>query len=116
LIGRGKIGKSRLALGGVSLPVAYGGTALGKVKVDGGTVLHLALEDGPRRMKTRLREILGDKSPPKRLHIVTGWPRLDEGGLAQLEAWVEQHADTRLIVVDTLKKVRSRRENVNRRL
>lgn len=116
VVGRGKMGKSRLMFGGVAVPVALGGRALGVVPVKQGRVLYLALEDGPRRIQARLEEILGDTEAPARLHIATEWPRLDEGGMPALAAWLEQYPDTRLIVIDTLKKVRSRQENAHRRL
>src|SRR5207249_1521861 len=45
-----------------------------------------------------------------RLHIVHEWPKLDAGGLEALDAWMERNPETRLIVVDVLKKVRPKRK------
>src|SRR5262249_58141949 len=50
LAGKPKLGKSWLALN-VALAVAGGGVALGAVRVEGGLVLYLALEDTRRRLQ-----------------------------------------------------------------
>jgi hypothetical protein len=55
LAGRPKIGKSWLALA-CAVAVATGGEFLGR-KATQGEVLYLALEDSPRRIKKRLREL-----------------------------------------------------------
>ncbi len=49
LAAKPKLGKSWLALG-LALAVASGGVALGKVPVNQGAVLYLALEDSPKRL------------------------------------------------------------------
>jgi len=103
LVARPKLGKSWLALG-LSIAVATGGRALGTIDVDAGDVLYLALEDGPRRLQGRLKA-LTDR-PPERLTFATEWPRFDQGGLAAAEAWLQAHPDARLLVVDTLARVR----------
>ena len=41
-----------------------------------------------------------------RLHYADGWLRSDEGGTEQLDMFLTKHPDTRLVVVDTLKKIR----------
>jgi hypothetical protein len=69
-------------------------------------VLYLALEDTPRRMQARLRQVLNGAPTPGRLELKFDWPRLHEGGVGALRAWLERHPDARLIVVDVLKKVR----------
>lgn len=71
-----------------------------------GSVLLLALEDNPRRLQRRMSEILGDAPWPERLKIATEWPRIDAGGLEEIEAWIASAPDPRLVIVDVLAKVR----------
>lgn len=105
LAGRPKMGKSWLALG-LALAVASGGAAFGKIRVEPGEALYLALEDTPRRLKKRLEMMLHGEPAPDGLHLATAWPRLDQGGLQQLEAWLDNHPEARLVIVDTLQKLR----------
>src|SRR5262249_17346622 len=97
--GAPKLGKSWLALG-LGIAIASGGFGFGKIPVEKGEVLYLALEDNARRLQSRLRMLLGENEPPPGLFIETEWPRLDDGGLDKLIQWLEQHPATRLIVVD----------------
>src|SRR3954471_23399562 len=64
--GKPKIGKSWLTAG-LCIAVATGGYALGSIKVDGGDVLWLALEDNKRRLQRRLKQLLPTGKRPKRL-------------------------------------------------
>lgn len=102
-----KTGKSWLVMG-LGFEIARGGTALGLIPVEQGSVLYLALEDGHRRLKTRLEKIANGAEIPPALEFasVGGWPRLDNGGLDALELWCDRHPDARLIIIDTLAKVR----------
>ncbi len=104
-VGRPKIGKSWWALV-VAIAIAAGGVALGQIRVEAGDVLYLSLEDNERRLKARMTSVLGDSAWPNRLTFVCAWPRLDQGGLQWIEAWCEKHPDARLIIIDTLQKVR----------
>jgi hypothetical protein len=76
---RPKKGKTFFALG-CALAIASGGLGLGKIEVEQGDALYLCLEDGPRRLRDRLRAMLAGSDAPERLILATAWPRLDDGG------------------------------------
>ncbi len=103
--GKPKIGKSWVGLG-LCIAVASGGYALGKIPVEKGRALYLGLEDNQRRFQRRLKKMLPDGNAPKDLELCTEWPRQDEGGVVALQRWIDKRPDTRLVVVDTLKKFR----------
>jgi AAA domain len=102
---KSKLGKSCFGLG-LGIAVAEGGKALGKISVEAGDVLYLALEDTPGRLQDRLSRVLGDKPSPSRLYVATEWPKLDDGGLDKLESWLQGHPEARLVVIDVWKRVR----------
>lgn len=110
LVGAPKLGKSWLALN-VAIAVASGGHAMGKIPVERGEVLYLALEDGPRRLKSRLEMVLKGSPAPEGLHFETEWPALTDGGAEDLDGWLSTHPDTRLVVVDVIARLRSPDKN-----
>lgn len=107
--GRPKIGKSWLTLH-IALAVATATPALGSIDVLGGPVLYLGFEDTPRRMQKRLGLLIGDGRPDlTRLHIRLRWPAVAAGGVALIADWIAAHRP-RLVVVDTLQKLRGHRQ------
>jgi Fe2+ or Zn2+ uptake regulation protein len=103
--GRPKIGKSWLALA-LGAAIASGGTALGRIPTEAGDVLYLALEDNKRRLQERMRRIVQGGSWPERLHLTNAWPKTGAGGLDLLDEWCDAHPEARLVIVDTLARVR----------
>jgi len=102
--GKPKQGKSWMVLG-FAFAIASGGVALGKIQVEQGEVLYLALEDNKRRLQGRSGVLLSQmKDTPQSLYFVTDWPRADQGGLEQVEYWLGEHPRTRLIIIDTWAK------------
>ena len=107
LAGPPKVGKSWLGLG-LAVAVATGGRALGKVDVEAGDVLYLALEDTARRLQARLRKVLGRSPAPDRLTVATECPPLGAGGRERITAWLDGHPDARLVVIDVFARIRGR--------
>lgn len=106
LAGAPKLGKSWMALS-VALGVASGTPVLGSVPTTGGDVLYLALEDTPRRLKSRLSMLRQGTEASPRLTLVTYMPEPDNV-LGLLDEWLSEHPDARLIVVDVFAKIRTR--------
>lgn len=107
LAGSPKTGKSWLALG-TAIAVASGGVVLGNIPVERRQVLYLALEDGPRRLRKRLRKLIDGtgRNYPEDLHIAERCSRMDKGGTEAIRLWLEGHERAGMIVIDTFGKVR----------
>lgn len=101
--GAPKIGKSFL-MPQLAYHVATGKPLWG-YEVHQGTVLYLALEDGHERLQKRMYRMFGVEDVSK-LHFAISAKQLGNGLDAQLEKFVREHSDTRLIIIDTLQKVR----------
>ncbi len=113
LAGAPKIGKSWL-VHDLSLAVACGHLALGMFQCSQGAVLHLALEDSLRRFRKRMGLLLGPAEAPETGMFACEWPRIGHevkgkgaDGLDLIQHWLEDHHETaRLVVIDTLSKIR----------
>jgi hypothetical protein len=103
LAGRPKQGKSWWVLA-LAVALARGGEFFGRA-VKRCPVLLLALEDNPRRLKSRLKKLLPGGEWPDGLRIETAWKRIDEGGLEDLDRWLAAHPGG-VVLVDTLPKLR----------
>lgn len=104
LAGAPKLGKSWLVLG-LGITTASGTPALGKIESVAGDVLYCALEDTPRRIKSRLVKMLQGQETPQRLTIATSLPQMPQA-VALISEWLDEHTDARLVIVDVLGKIR----------
>ena len=101
--GAPKVGKSFL-MAQLAYHVSMG-LPLWGYAVHQGTVLYLALEDDHRRLQGRLYRMFGTDSAGS-LHFAIYAKQLGVGLEEQLKGFVREHPDTRLIIIDTLQKVR----------
>lgn len=102
-VGAPKIGKS-FFMAQLGYHIATG-TPLWTYPVHKGTVLYLALEDDFARLQKRLSTMFGEGGT-ENLYLATRAKAMGDGLGAQLEAFVRVHPDTRLIIIDTLQKIR----------
>lgn len=101
-----KIGKSWMALD-MGMCIAAGWPFMGH-KTHKCGVLYLALEDSRSRLKGRLNAILSGCKAPAGFQFVTVAPTLDNGLLDTLDAHLQKFPDTKLVIIDTLQKIRGR--------
>ena len=101
--GAQKIGKSWLMLK-LCLCVSQG-LPLWEMKTAEGDVLYLCLEDTFSRIQDRLFQVTDEASG--RLHFAVASCKLSDGLIVQLEDYLKDYPDSRLIVIDTLQKVRT---------
>ena len=102
LAGSPKVGKSWLALW-LAVTVAKGEQVWG-MSVKQGTTLYLCLEDSTLRIQNRLFEITEDA--PASVHFTTNSDTLGKGLEEQLCAFLAEHPDTVLVIIDTLQMIR----------
>ena len=101
--GSQKIGKSWLMLK-LCLCVSQG-IPLWDMPTMEGDVLYLCLEDTFCRIQDRLFRLTDEASG--RLHFAVASCKLSDGLIVQLEDYLKDYPDSRLIVIDTLQKVRT---------
>ena len=102
-VGAPKVGKS-FFMAQLAYHVSMG-IPLWNYLVRKGTVLYLALEDDYARLQQRLSQMFGVEGSEK-LFLATQAKNLEEGLGEQMEAFVANHPDARLIIIDTLQKIR----------
>lgn len=102
-VGAPKIGKS-FFMAQLSYHVAMG-LPLWNYEVHQGTVLYLALEDDYARLQKRLSQMFGVHGCDH-LHFATQAKTLSTGLDEQLCTFLKEHPNTKLIIIDTLQKVR----------
>lgn len=101
--GSQKTGKSWLMLR-LCLCVSQGLPMWG-IPTQKGGVLYLCLEDTFGRVQDRLFKLTDDAA--ENFNIAVSSCKLSEGLLKQLDGYMEKHQDTKLIVIDTLQKIRT---------
>lgn len=108
--GASKIGKSWLMLW-LSLQVAQG-LPLWGFEVKQSDVLYLCLEDTERRIKDRLYKLTD--TAPCNLRFAVMCNLLGSGLEVQIKEHIADYPETRLIIIDTLQKVRDSRNSVGK--
>ena len=103
LAGAPKIGKSFLVA-----QIAYHistGKKLWDYEVHQGTVLYLALEDDYQRIQSRMFMMYGVEDSSN-LYFATAANKIGNGLDEQLEFFMNEHPDTKLVIIDTMQKIR----------
>lgn len=100
--GSPKVGKSWLALQ-LCLAVCRGEPFLG-FKTKRNEVLYISLEDGPRRLHIRALRLT--EEAPAGLHLCSHAHLIGHGLEQQLDQMLAEHPAVKLVVIDTLQKIR----------
>lgn len=109
LSGAPKLGKSRLTRQ-IAADAASGETVLGVYEVAPGIeVALLALEDTPARLKQHLEQLNSKRDADlSGLHVFTHWPPVEALGLEALDRFLQERPKCKLVIIDTLAKLRAR--------
>jgi len=102
-VGAPKVGKSFL-MAQLAYHVSTG-QKLWDYEVNQGTVLYMALEDDYQRLQARTSRMFGVTGTDK-LRFAVYAKQLGAGLDEQLEKFINENPDTRLIIIDTLQKIR----------
>ena len=107
--GAPKVGKSWLMLD-LCIKVSKG-EEIWNLKTNKSDVLYLALEDTYSRLQKRLFKLTDEID--SNFHIAIESNKITNGLVMQLENAIKQYPNTRLVVIDTLQKVRKQSNDVN---
>lgn len=99
-----KIGKSFMAFD-LCLSISRGKTFLGFNTKQAGC-LYLALEDSENRLQDRLNKILNGEKAPSNFKYSTKCDDIENGLINQLQVIIKKEPHIKVIVIDTLQKVR----------
>ena len=102
-VGAPKVGKS-FFMAQLGYHISSGIPLWGR-EVHQGQVLYLALEDDYPRLQHRLSDMFGTDNNDF-FHFATRSKTLETGLEVQLERFMEEHDDVKLIIIDTLHKIR----------
>jgi len=112
LVAPPKYGKSWMAQQ-LCAAISSGTVFLGFTTVKG-TTLYMALESSERQLQDRQEAYFAEVDAPDNLYMVTTAERIGSGLIQQIEQFLKEHADTVLIVIDLLAKIRPDTEGKNR--
>ena len=107
--GAPKVGKSWLMLD-ICIRVSKG-EEIWNLKTNKCDVLYLALEDTYQRLQKRLFKLTDDIG--SNFHISIESNKIANGLISQLEQTLQKYPNTKLIVIDTLQKVRKQNNDIN---
>ncbi|MEU8003200.1 AAA family ATPase [Catellatospora sp. NPDC049111] len=111
LASRPKLGKSWMVFD-LAISVASGRNFLDRVTLEG-DVLYWALEDSEERLKTRAIQLVGDDEITHRLDIeAVGSQITPDTAYEEMKDWIAEVENPRLIIIDTLKKIRKSRSGM----
>ena len=99
-----KVGKSWMAMQ-MCLAISRGKEFL-DYKTNQSSCLYLALEDSLFRLKERLNKVIDGEKAPNNFYLAIRANGMDGGLLQQIDEEFEEHPDIKLIIIDTLQKVR----------
>lgn len=71
-------------------------------------VLYLALEDNENRLQERINKVLKFTEAPTNLYLNNEISNLDDGLIDELKSILNKHTDIKLIIIDTLEKIRGK--------
>jgi hypothetical protein len=115
LAGKPKRGKSYLSLQ-MCLDISLGRSVFRKIPSTKTKVLYISLEDGPRRIQSRLRQMQSNIDTLDNLHFLYAFPSLGEGAYEDICHYVEE-CGYGIVVIDVLGRIlpsgRQRRAQTN---
>lgn len=107
--GASKVGKSWFMLK-VCLQVSKG-EPMWEFQTKAGDVLYLCLEDTLARIQNRLFKLTNEAN--NKLHFAISTNKISNGFLQQLQSYIEKYPNTKLIVIDTLQKIRNTSNDIS---
>jgi len=104
IVGRPKVGKGLLAMQ-LGICVAGGKKLLEAFPCSQRAVLHISFEEDDRMIADRIASLGGgEKSLP--IQFALTWPRIGNGGIEALDAYVTKHPECGLVIVDPFAVIR----------